>query len=103
MIWLQIHNGKAIVYYNTFIDWLTEWQTTYASGKHTTDGHKLSQDELASSMADVIITDNISDKKYYPKSMHFSAFPRIPVSMKRNQAGEFLRTSFSTNIPAKHR
>ena len=72
----QIHNGKAIVYYNTFIDWLTEWQTTYASGKHTIDGHKLTQDELASSLADVIITDNISDKKLLSEKYAFFSVPK---------------------------
>lgn len=57
----QIHNGKAIVYYNTFINWLTTWQTTYASGIHSKDGHALTQEELASSMADIIVTDNKND------------------------------------------
>ena len=69
----QIHNGKAIVYYSTFIDWMTEWQTTYASGKHTTNGHELKYDELNSSLADVIITDNVADRKLLSeKYVHFS-------------------------------
>ena len=68
----QIHNGKAILYYDKFIDWLTEWQTTYASGRHTTDGHQLTKDELSSSLADIIITDNVSDVKLLKdKYAHF--------------------------------
>jgi len=54
----QIHNGKAVVYYNNYIDWLTEWQTTYASGKHSKDGHHLTIEEVATSSADVIIPNN---------------------------------------------
>lgn len=54
----QIHNGKAIVYYDNFIGWLTEWQVTFASGKHTRDGHTLSADELSASLADIIVTDD---------------------------------------------
>jgi hypothetical protein len=57
----QIHNGKAIVYYDNFITWLTEWQTTFASGKHTKDGHEMALDELATSLADIIVTDKQKD------------------------------------------
>lgn len=54
----QIHNGKAIVYYDNFIAWMTEWQVTFASGKHTKSGHAMTNDELASSVADVILTED---------------------------------------------
>ncbi len=57
----QIHNGKAIVYYDNFISWTTEWQVTFASGKHTKKGHKLTTQELSASQADLIITDNRRD------------------------------------------
>jgi hypothetical protein len=65
----KIHNGKAIVYYDNFIPWLTEWQTTFASGKHTASGHQLTIEELESSLADIIISENKNDigvlnKKY---------------------------------------
>ena len=53
----QIHNGKVIVYYDNFITWLTEWQTTFASGKHTKDGHMMTSQELSASLADVILVD----------------------------------------------
>lgn len=53
----QIHNGKAIVYYDNFISWLSGWQTTFASGRHTKDGHQLSTEELDASLSDIIITE----------------------------------------------
>ena len=62
----QIQNGKTVVYYDTFIDWLTEWQVTYANGKHSKDGAFLSVKEVASSSADISSTFPISCK-YFSK------------------------------------
>lgn len=65
----QVNKAKAIVYYDNFIPWLTEWKTIFASGKHTTTGEALTQGELLNSSADVIITDvqtdiNLLKEKY---------------------------------------
>ena len=53
----EIRNGKAIVYYDNFITWLSGWQTTFASGKHTKDGYQMTTDELQASTTDIILTD----------------------------------------------
>ncbi|HRH58399.1 MAG TPA: hypothetical protein PLS10_12165 [Chitinophagales bacterium] len=53
----QIHNGKAIVYYDNFITWLSGWKTSFASGKHTKEGQQMSNEELEASMSDIILTD----------------------------------------------
>lgn len=57
----QVNKAKAIVYYDNFIPWLTEWKTIFASGKHTISGDELTQGELLNSSADVIITHKQSD------------------------------------------
>lgn len=72
----KIHNGKAIVYYDNFIPWLTEWQTTFASGKHTISGHRLTTDELMASLADVIITDNKSEIEHLKKKYDVFHVPK---------------------------
>ena len=51
----QIHNGKAVVYNHTYLDWLTEWQVTYANGDHSKDGQVFTIDEVATSSPDIII------------------------------------------------
>ncbi len=57
----KVHNGKVILYYDNFIPWLTEWQTTFASGKHTKTGEKMTTKDLTESLADIIITENQHD------------------------------------------
>lgn len=53
----QVHNGKAIVYYDNFITWLSGWQTIFVSGKHTKDGYEMSNKDLEASLSDIILTD----------------------------------------------
>ncbi len=72
----QIHHGKAIVYYNSFIDWLTEWETIYANGRHTIDGHHLTQEELITSSADIIITDNTKNLQSLKKEYALFSVPK---------------------------
>ena len=57
----QVNNAKAIVYFDDFIPWLTEWKTIFASGKHTPKGHEMTQEELLKSTADIIVTDKQKD------------------------------------------
>lgn len=57
----QVNKAKAIVYYDDFIPWLTEWKTIFASGKHTSTGDELTQGELMNSSADIIVTEKQSD------------------------------------------
>ena len=56
---------RVIVYYDNFITWLTEWQTTFASGKHTKDGHMMTSQELSASLADVILVDKMDGAIYH--------------------------------------
>ncbi len=57
----QIRSGKAIVYYDNFIPWLTEWKTIFANGKHTKDGDEMTRGELMNSSADIIVTEKKED------------------------------------------
>jgi hypothetical protein len=57
----QIRNGKAIVYYDNFIPWLTEWKTIFANGKHTKEGDEMTRGELMNSSADIIVTEKKED------------------------------------------
>lgn len=69
----QIHNGKAVVYNHTYLDWLTEWQVTYANGKHSKDGQVFSLEEVATSSPDIIIPkDTVGIKKISDKYDIFS-------------------------------
>lgn len=64
----QIHNGKAIIYYDNFIGWLTEWQITYASGKHSKEGKILIPEEINASLSDIIYPDkNLDYSKFEDK------------------------------------
>jgi len=57
----QVHRAKAIVYFDNFIPWMTEWKTVFASGKHTKEGDEMTQGELMNSSADIIVSDNQND------------------------------------------
>jgi hypothetical protein len=76
----QIHNGKAIVYEESFIPWMTEWQTTYASGKHTKDGREMTASELEASLADIIVTEKKEDMAVLKDKYEFF---RLPVNIRQ--------------------
>ena len=58
----SVQNGKVVAYYDNFITWLTDWQTTFANGIHTPDRnkYKLSREEILNLESDVIlVADNL--------------------------------------------
>lgn len=57
----KIYNGKAVVYYENFIQWLTEWKVIYADGRHSKDKHVLSEEEILLSSADIIFPNATFD------------------------------------------
>lgn len=51
----EIHNGKAIVFYDNYISWLTDWNTIFASGKHSKNGIAMTTSEIEKTTVDLIV------------------------------------------------
>ena len=119
----QINHGKAIVSNDNYISWLTEWQITFANGKHTKEGKRISVSELETSAADIILMDKTKDiamlkEKYevylapsstrqYEKQMEpensvdkffYKYAHRLPVD--KNQYSQYLVWKFGNNYDA---
>lgn len=59
------HQQKAVVYYDNFISWNTDWMVYFANGKHTKNMDQLSQKEMFNSEADVLfLKEPILDYPY---------------------------------------
>lgn len=84
----QVNKAKAIVYYDNFIPWLTEWKTIFASGKHTISGDALTQGELLNSSADVIITDKQSDLLLLQEKYAIFSVPKNTRQYEKEQKPE---------------
>lgn len=63
----EIHNGKAIVFYDNFVSWITDWNTVFASGKHSKDGKALTATEIENTNADLIFGYENYDEKLKAK------------------------------------
>lgn len=51
----EIHHGKAVVFFDNYVTWLTDWKTVFASGKHSKNGTALTLSEIENIHADAII------------------------------------------------
>jgi hypothetical protein len=84
----QIHHAKAIVYYDNFIPWMTEWKTIFASGKHTKDGDEMTQGELINSSADIIVTDKQNDIQLLKEKYSIFSIPKNTRQYEKEQKPE---------------
>ena len=51
----EMHEGKAIVFYDNYLTWITDWSSIFASGKHSINGKALSEKEIEDAGVDMII------------------------------------------------
>ena len=64
----SIKNGHAVVYYDNYISWMGNWNSVFASGKHTTSGKQLSVQEILNEQADIILVpQKIQTQLYHDK------------------------------------
>lgn len=54
-----VPNGKLIAYFDNFITWNTDWQTTFANARHTPSPKqaKMSREDILNTEADIILPD----------------------------------------------
>lgn len=84
----QISKGKAIVYYDNFIPWITNWKTIFANGKHTPDGDEITQGELVNSSADVVFTEKQSDIELLKSKYVIFSVPKNTRQFEKEQKPE---------------
>ena len=84
----QIHNGKAIVYYDNFIPWLTDWKTIFANGKHTKERKEMTRDELMNSSVDIIITEKEDDIELLKTKYAIYSVPKNTRQYEKDQKPE---------------
>lgn len=73
---LSKYNGKAVVFYDNFIQWLTEWEVIYANGQHRANGALLDKKAFTSAAADIIIPDVTFDINSVRQNYYIYTLPK---------------------------